>query len=161
MLKRLITILLISISVSISSVMADENYETDELYRALVKSVDINDFTLMAAQYHKDAVVVSPKKSELLSESIKRWKMDGEKLYANGGKAVLRMRFKERVINKKSAYETGIYHYQTIDKNNKVVDYYSHFADLNVKIDNQWQVIMERNVKRATSEEFNNLPQWQ
>jgi hypothetical protein len=135
--------------------------ETDDMYKTIVKAVDINDFTLMASQYHIDAVIVSPTKTELAKNSIKRWKIDGEKLYANGGKAVVEMRFKERVINKESAYETGIYYYKTIDSDNNVIEYYSHFADLSVKKNNKWVVIMEKNVKQATAVEFNQLHKWQ
>lgn len=156
MFKYLFSILLIVIMV-ISSVKAAE---TDDMYRAIVKSVDINDFSLMAAQYHKDAVVVSTGKTELASSAIKRWKTAGNKLYAYGGKAKVVMRFKERIINKNSAYETGIYHYQTVDSNNKTVSHYAHFADLSVKKNNKWLVVMEQNLKKATKEEFKQLPSW-
>jgi hypothetical protein len=158
MFKYSISILLVLnaiFSVSVNAV------ETDKMYRSIVKSVDINDFSLMAKQYHQDAVIVSIGKTELAKNAIKRWKVDGDKLYGNGGKATVKMRFKERIINKDSAYETGIYHYQTIDSDNIVVDYYSHFSDLSVKKDNKWVVVMERNIKKATVDEFNKLPNWQ
>lgn len=157
MLKFLFSILFI-VMIAITSVNAAE---TDNMYRAIVESVEINDFSLMAAQYHQDAVVVSKGKTELAASAIKRWKIAGDKLYAKGGKATVEMRFKERTINKYSAYETGIYHYKTIDSNNKTVSFYGHFADLSVKKNNKWLVFMERNVNKATATEFNELPSWE
>ena len=143
-------------------VAAEQTYETDTMYRNLVSSVKNNDFDLMAEQYHRDSVVVSSKKTALLNDSIKRWRVDGEKLYADGGTASLEMRFKQRTINDMSAYETGIFHYQTKDKHNKVlVSFYMHFADLNVKINDRWRIMMERNVKAATQQEFESLTTWQ
>ena len=161
MLKK--TLLLIASLVLLvgTKVWAFDAYQTDDLYRGLIKSVEINDFDLMAAQYHRDAVLVSKKKTELISDAIKRWRVDGAKLYQDGGKAKLRMRFKDRKVNDSTAYETGVYHYRTVDKDNKVLfEYYMNFADLNVKVNGKWQMIMERNVKRSTPEEFNALPEW-
>ncbi|MDG1752517.1 MAG: hypothetical protein P8I03_12785 [Thalassotalea sp.] len=158
MFKYSLTAFVIFIAVFPASVKA---VETDNMYRSIVKSVDINDFSLMAAQYHQDAVVVSKGKTELAQSAIKRWKVDGDKLYANGGKASVEMRFIERTINNNSAYETGIYLYKTIDSENKMVEYYSHFADLSVKKNNKWLVVMERNIKKATAEEFDKLLKWQ
>jgi len=160
MFKKSILLFFALIAISMTSSLAAKTFESDVMYRALIKSVDINDFILMAAQYHRDAVVVSKKKTELLRHALKRWEVDGDKLYSNGGKALLEMRFKNRLLNENTSFETGIYHYKTIDKNNKIFEVYMHFEDLNIKTNGSWKVVMERNVKRATSDEFNALPNW-
>ncbi|GLX78603.1 hypothetical protein tinsulaeT_19430 [Thalassotalea insulae] len=161
MLRQFMLTVFAIMSLSATSAYGVESYQTDTMYRALIKSVDVNDFDLMAAQYHRDAVLVSKKKTELISQSFKRWRADGKKIAQSGGKAELRMRFNNRVINDDSAYETGIYHYRKLDKNGKVTfEYYMSFADLNVKVNGNWQIIMERNVEKSTEAEFNTLPEW-
>ena len=66
MFKKSILLFFALIAISMTSSLAAKTFESDVMYRALIKSVDSNDFTLMAAQYHRDAVVVSKKKTELL-----------------------------------------------------------------------------------------------
>ena len=140
---------------------AEQTQTTDDMYRALIKSVKDNDFSLMASLYHPDAVIVSKDKNELASKALIRWETEGQKLHAEGGYASLQMRFKNRVTTQGSSFESGIYHYRTVDQNRKVTDYYAHFEDLNVLKDGKWLIMMERNVKQATSAEFERLPAWE
>lgn len=160
--KAFLTALLLCLSVTntIAGSIDNQSHDTDKLYKSLIKSVESSDFDLMASTYHPDAVLVSSKKTSAISNAIKRWTIEGNKLKNEGGKATLAFRFKNRLINDTTSFETGIYRYATIDKSGKEKVYLAHFEDLNVKKSGKWLTIMENQTAKASIDEWNELPQW-
>jgi hypothetical protein len=136
-----------------------EAFSTDSLYEELIRTVVENDFDGMAATYHKDAVLVSPKSTALISNVIPRWRADGEKLKASGGRATLSFRFKRRQVDETTAFEQGIFRYGTMDAEGKESIAFVHFEDLNLLIIGKWHTIMERQMGAATADEWNALSQ--
>ena len=136
-----------------------EAFGTDSLYEELIRAVVENDFDGMAAAYHKDAVLVSPKGTALISNEIPRWRADGEKLKASGGRATLSFRFKKRQVDEATAFEQGIFRYGTIDAEGKESIAFAHFEDLNLLVNGKWHTIMERQIDVATEDEWNALSQ--
>jgi len=157
--KKILTLILLYFTVAISHAepISTGKYATDKLYRDLIKSVELADFDLMASTYHPDAVLVSPKKTSAIATALKRWRKDGVKLKIEGGRATLAFKFKKRIINDETAFETGIYRYSTIDNLGNEKVYFAHFEDLNIKKNNQWFTLMENQTAKATKEEWENL----
>ena len=139
---------------------AQNSQSTDVLYRTLIASVENADFALMASAYHPDAVLVSPLKTTPIQLALIRWEKEGLAHKEKGGTATLNFRFAKRTINTVASFEVGVYRYSTIDKSGKETVYFAHFEDLHVKKDNKWLTIMENQTKKATIEEWNNLPNW-
>jgi hypothetical protein len=154
--------LFISVSSPIMATADDHgNHDTDSLYRELIRTVTENDFDSMAATYHQDAVLVTPNSTSLISSVIPRWRTDGDKLKAAGGKVTLAFKFAKRIVNEETAFEQGIFRYATIDAYGKETVMFYHFEDLNRKMAGKWRTMMENKQKPATEEEWNSMPQWQ
>jgi hypothetical protein len=160
--QKFISMFLIFISFSIIANADDHgNHDTDNLYRELIRTVVESDFDGMAATYHQDAVLVTSKSTSLISSVMPRWRADGDKLKAAGGRAALAFKFAKRIVNEETAFEQGIFRYATIDAQGKETPVFYHFEDLNRKMAGTWRTMMENQLGPATEEEWINLPDWQ
>lgn len=135
--------------------------ETNSLYKRLVRSVDKADFGMMASAYHPDAVLVKKDKTTPIKQAMKRWTKEGTDWLKQGGKASLEFRFSERVINKSSSFEKGIYKYKTISNKGKEKVYLVHIENLSIKRNGQWVTLMEKQLNAATQQEWDNLEELQ
>jgi len=160
--KKIVTILLFTLSLSsFVSAHQQKEYETDSLYRTIIETVQEVDFERMGSTYHPDAVIVTAKKSSPIKSVLTRWKKEGEQLQKDGGHARVKFRFINRIVNKTTAFESGIYRYSTVDNLGKETVVFAHFEDLNIKKSGKWLTVMEHQTKVATEKEWNNLSDWQ
>jgi len=158
---KLLNTFLLTITFSLSAIASQqEQYETDSLYRTIIETVQDVDFERMGSTYHPDAVIVTSKKSTPIKSVLKRWKKEGEQLQKDGGIARVKFRFLKRIVNETTAFESGIYRYNTVDKLGNEQVFYAHFEDLNVKKNGRWLTIMEHQTKSATEKEWKALTDW-
>ena len=78
----------------------------------------------------------------------------------NGGRAnTVDFRFSKRIGNDITAFETGIFHYTSVETStgNSLGHSYTHFESLLVKVNDQWVALMEYQKTEATEEEWNSL----
>ena len=158
--KHLLTFILLSLFFFSSYLYAEQEKETDQLYRALITSVSNADFKLMASTYHPDAVLVSSSKTSPIKSALIRWKKDGLAHKNSGGKATLEFRFSKRLINENTAHESGIYRYRTISNKGEEKAFLVHFEDVHIKKAGQWFTLIEHQKKSASKSEWDALASW-
>jgi len=141
------------VSTPISAVAKD----TNSLYERLITSVDKADFKMMASAYHPDAVLVKKDKTTPIKQALIRWTKEGTSWAKEGGTASLEFRFSNRVVNKTSSFEKGIYKYKTISKSGDEKVYLVHIENLSVKRNGEWVTLMEKQLSAATEQEWNSL----
>lgn len=133
--------------------------ELDAYWGEVSRAVREGDFEGYKATVHKEGILVSgiSKKSEPLSEALKRWKQDFENTKAGTKRAIVNFRFTRRLGDATTAHETGIFHYETVDLAGKAVPAYIHFEALLTKKDSQWLILMEYQKSKATLKEWDAL----
>jgi ketosteroid isomerase-like protein len=138
----------------------DRIEELDRYWAALAKTAKEGDFEGMKSLYHQDAVVVKKDTTFAVSEAFRiRWKKEIMEV-KNGKRAnALEFRFSKRIGDETTAFETGIYHYTSIETStgNTLGDGYTHFETLLVKVSDQWVALMEYQKAKATEEEWESL----
>ena len=144
-------------STSDDSLQDNRITQLDLYWAALAKSAKEGDFEGMKALYHKDAVLVKPDTTIAISEAFKyRWKK--EILEVNEGKRAntLAFRFSKRIGNDITAFEKGVYHYNSIEMSTgkTLGDSYTHFEILLVKQNGKWVASMEYQKGEATKEDW-------
>ncbi|GHF25869.1 hypothetical protein GCM10017044_20880 [Kordiimonas sediminis] len=159
--KGMGTAALLGVLISSGFAAAEETKPTDATFKDIVQSVSAADFDLMASTYHPDAVIVSGGKStKSIDEAMKGWRTSGTKAKADGIDANLQFRFKSRIINATTSYQTGIFRYEQIGKDGQSAVYMTHFATLMVKKGDRWLTLMENQGEPASEAEWNALPMW-
>lgn len=161
MIMKLFFLTLLS-SVMPAAAFAEDHSQasSDSLYREIIRTVVNADFEAMAATYHDDAVLVTTDNSKPISSVMPLWKAAGEKHKKAGGAAFLNFRFSSRLTSDGTTFETGIFRYGTRDRHGVEKLSYTHFQDLTVRKDNQWITLMERQMGKASLEEWDALPDW-
>jgi uncharacterized protein (TIGR02246 family) len=160
MMKRSLVILVASLlAVSAQANDNDPKAEVDAYWHALAKTVRDGDATGYRALYHADAVVVMVEtgKSHTIDAMMKSWAPGFEATAAGKMKADVEERFGKRIIGETTAWESGIFHYWTIDETGKRADHYAWFESLLVKKDGKWLQTMELQRKTATLDEWEDL----
>ena len=170
-----LTVLLLTLFISFHSTHSTQRYITasedtlqtdnriEELNRywaALGRTAKEGDFDGMKALYHEDAVMVKTDTTIAISDAFKfRWKKEIMQV-KNGERAnTVDFRYSKRIGNDITAFETGIFHYTSIETStgNSLGDSYTHFESLLVKVNDQWVALMEYQKTEATEEEWNSL----
>lgn len=133
--------------------------ELDAYWAAVSRAVREGDFEGYKATIHKEGILVSgvSKKTEPLSEALKRWKQDFENTKSGTKRAIVNFRFTRRLGDATTAHETGIFHYETVDAAGKAVPVYIHFEALLTKKDSKWLILMEYQKSKATLKEWDAL----
>ena len=152
---------ILTIFLSIQSIWAMDNL-TDELdvaWGKLKNTVSKGDFRSFKSVYHWDAVLVNgtSKKSYPIKNAFEDWKQGFDDTKSGIISAYLDVKFSQRLYDKSSAHETGIFHYYTINKEGKQIDSYVHFESLWVKKNNKWLMIMEYQKSRTDKDEWDEL----
>ena len=134
----------------------DTKAEVDAYWHALATTVRDGDAAAYRALYHQDAVVVmlDSGKSFTIDDMMDVWKPGFEATAAGKMRADVEDRFSKRIIGEDTAWESGIFHYWTIDDTGKRTDHYAWFESLLVKKDGKWLQTMELQKKTATLEEW-------
>ena len=141
---------------SITEQEAQRLKELDQYWAQVSKTVEEGDYEGYAALYHEDAVVVfatrDPKMSVAIADALKAWKPGFDDTKAGKTKANVEFRFSQRIGNKNTAHETGVFAYSDGGPNNYVA-----FEMLLVKKDGKWLGMMEYQKNGATQAEWDKL----
>ncbi len=162
--KRLATSLLtIMASVfCIHSALAAEGQartqQLDAFWAEVSRSVNEGDFEAYKATCHKEGILVSGSKktSQPLSEALARWKKEFVATKSGEMKASVVFRFSQRIGDKTTAHETGIFCYSTVNSQGESTAEYIHFEGLLIK-DGTWKTLMEYQKSKATLQEWKAL----
>jgi len=145
----------------INSALADDNTiaELDATWIEMSRIVAEGDFQGLQAAYHPDAIFVSgsAKVSYSMDKAFLRWQQDFADTKAGKIIAQVDFRFSERLHNKNTAHETGMYHYFSIDEMGKRYDYYVLLEALFVKKSGKWLMMMEFQKSSSTKAQWDIL----
>jgi len=133
--------------------------QTAELWAEVEKTVQEGDFRGYANLYHDDAVLVNSISGQIMpiSGALDGWKQGFEDTKAGLMEASVEFRFSERISDKTTAHETGIFKYSSKSSGEAFSTTYVHFEALSIKTENGWKMLMERQLSIATEEEWKNL----
>jgi uncharacterized protein (TIGR02246 family) len=161
MYKNLLALITLS-SLIPQTVMAEDSEilaELDAVWAEVSRTVIEGDFNGMAAVYHEDAVLVDSTSatSYPISQALERWKPGIEQTRNGETQAQVSFRFSQRLHDKETAHETGIFYYTSKPKGGEPSGGAVHFEALLVKKNGAWKMIMEHQKSSATEEEWNKL----
>lgn len=133
--------------------------ELDAFWKETSRTVKQGDFTGYAATFHEAATLVSgsSKTSQPIARALARWKQGFVDTKAGRIKASVAFRFSQRIGDKTTAHETGIFLYSATDADGKPTKAYIHFEALLVKQEGHWKMMMEYQKSKATTEEWEKL----
>jgi hypothetical protein len=137
--------------------------EIDKSYWSEIsRTVKEGDFEGYKATCHENAVLVSTsgksKNSVPMTTALARWKQGF--LNTKQGKQLdnVHFRFSQRIGDKTTAHETGIFYFTSHDSSGKLIaESFTHLEALLVRQDEQWLCLMEYQKAKATREEWDAL----
>ena len=154
-------LLIIALFLSVQSVCAinNVNNELDAAWDIIKTTVSKGDFRSFKSVYHRDAILVNEisKKSYPIKDAFAGWKQGFEDTRSGKISAHLDVKFSQRLADKTTAHETGIFHYYTIDNKEKQNGTYVHFESLWVKKDNKWFMMMEYQKSKTDKAEWDEI----
>ena len=144
---------------ALSNITAQETIvalELDTAWQKLIKTISKGDFRSFKSIYHRDAILVNgiSKKSYPIKDAFAGWKQGFEDTKSGIISAHVDVKFSQRLTDKTSAHETGIFHYYTIDKEGKQNNSYVHFESLWIKKNIKWFMMMEYQKSRTDKVEW-------
>jgi len=149
--------------IGINTVWADDKTiaELDATWADMSRIVAQGDFNGLQAAYHPDAIFVSgsSKTSYSMEKAFLRWQQGFADTKAGKIIAQVDFRLSERIHNQNSAYETGMYHYSSVDETGKRDDYYVQLEALFVKKSDKWLMMMEFQKSSSTKAQWDLLQQ--
>lgn len=131
-----------------------------EIWTVLVQTVAADDIVRMGQVYFSDAVLVSPRQTAAIKDTLDRWGKDMVAAKAKGNSAEVEFRFSNRQDGVTTAFESGIFKYTVIEKSGTRTSKYYPFEQLLSKINGKWRVLMERQFPEVTQAEWDKLPKW-
>jgi ketosteroid isomerase-like protein len=154
----LCSVLTISVAAS-QTTPASPSREIDrEIWSAFTATVAGDDITGMGRLYFPDAVLVTPKGTTPIKETLERWGKDMVAAKARGDRATVEFRFSLRQDNTTTAFEAGIFKYTVIAKSGASTPQFVPFEALLAKTDGKWRVLMERQLAAVTQADWDKLP---
>jgi len=132
--------------------------ELDAYWAEVSRTVAEGDFEGYSASYHPDAVLVfaSNSQSVPLQEALDGWKSGFDQTAAGDMTASVSFRFSQRLVSETTAWEKGIFNYQSVSDQG-AGGAMVHFTALSIKKDGQWLMLMENQMGQATQEEWDAL----
>ena len=136
--------------------------ELDAYWTQLSKTVKEGDYKGYGDMYHPDAVVIfasgKNKSSMPIANALAGWKKGFDETKAGNRNDTAEFRFSQRIGNKTTAHETGIFRFTTRDASHKVTGtFIVHFEMLLVKKEGKWLGVMEYQKTNGTKEEWDAL----
>jgi ketosteroid isomerase-like protein len=129
-----------------------------DVWSVFVATVAADDIAGMGRAYFPDAVLVTPKETRPIKETLERWGRDMTAAKARGDKATVAFRFSRRQDDGTTAFEAGIFKYTVIAKSGASTPKYYPFEELLVKTNGKWRVLMERQFAEVTQDAWDKLP---
>ena len=153
---RKLFILTLFLSIQSIWAAADVTDQLDAAWGKLKTTVSNGDFRSFKSVYHRDAILVNgiSKKSYPIKDAFAGWEQGFEDTKSGIISAHVDVKFSQRLTDKTSAHETGIFHYYTIDKEGKQNDSYIHFESLWIKKNIKWFMMMEYQKSRTDKVEW-------
>jgi len=130
----------------------------NDVWRVFVRTVATDDIAGMGAVYLPNAVLVNPRATASIKDTLERWGKDMVDAKAKGSKATVEFRFSRRQDDATTAFEAGIFKYTVIDKSGAGSPKFYPFEELLVKTNGKWRVAMERQFAEVTPAEWDKLP---
>ena len=158
MIKKLLLVLSF-IAVTTFANAADKTLEElDNYWRAMEQTVVDGEFEKYAAAYHPDAILVSgfSNNSYLIGKAFQRWEQWFDDTKAGKVKAGVQFIWTDRKVSENTAYETGLFNYFSTDKNGEPQHFIAHIEALLVKKQGKWLMMMEKQTKKASQQEWDN-----
>lgn len=136
--------------------------ELDHFWTELSRTVKEGDFEGYKAAYHEDAVVVfatgEKKTSVPIAKALANWKKGFVDTKNGKRQDKVEFRFSQRIGDKTTAHETGIFVFTSADnQGNVTATYIINFEMLLIKRDNTWYAIMEHQKSATTQKEWEAL----
>lgn len=129
-----------------------------DIWSVIVATVADDDIVGMGRVYFPDAVLVSPKGTTPIQETLERWGRDMVAAKARGDKATVAFRFSRRQDDRTTAFQAGIFKYTVIARSGAVTPRFYPFEQLLVKTRGKWRILMERQFAEVTQAEWDKLP---
>ena len=130
-----------------------------DIWSVFVATVAADDIAGMGRAYFPEAVLVSPKSTRPIKETLEGWGRDMVAAKARGDKATVAFRFSRRQDDSTTAFEAGIFKYTVIAKSGASTPKFYPFEELLVKTNGKWRVLMERQFAEVTQDVWDKLPQ--
>jgi hypothetical protein len=129
--------------------------ELDAFWAEVSRTVAEGDFKGYSATCHKEGVLVSgsSQTSQPLAEALARWKKDFVQTKSGKIKAKVEFRFSQRIGDKTTAHETGMFLYTSVDSEGKRKEDYIHLEALLVK-KGTWKTLLEYQKSVGTAQEW-------
>ena len=128
-----------------------------DIWSVFVATVAADDIVGMGRAYFPDAVLVSPKGTRPIKETLEGWGRDMVAARARGDKATVEFRFSRRQDDSTTAFEAGIFKYTVIAKSGASTSKFYPFEELLVKTNGKWRVLMERQFDLVTQDAWEQL----
>jgi ketosteroid isomerase-like protein len=133
--------------------------ELDEYWRRVSQAVRDGDFEAYQATCHPLGILVSGNKnmSQPLSTALARWKQEFIDTKTGAMKAGVEFRFARRIGDATTAFETGIFRYESQRQGSESKVEYVRLEALLLKENGRWQIMMEHQRESATEQEWQAL----
>jgi ketosteroid isomerase-like protein len=142
-----------------TATVATSTQEIDkDVWSVIIQTVAADDIVRMGDVYFPDAIVVGPRGTKPIKETLERWGRDMVAAKAKGNRATVEFRFAQRQDDQTTAYESGIFKYTVIDKAGKSSSTFTPFQQLLAKTNGRWRVLMERQLSEVTQVAWDGLP---
>jgi ketosteroid isomerase-like protein len=129
-----------------------------DIWSVFVATVAADDIVGMGRAYFPDAVLVSPKGTRPIKDTLEGWGRDMVAAKARGDRATVAFRFSRRQDDSTTAFEAGIFKYTVIASSGTSTPKFYPFEELLVKTNGRWRVLMERQFALVTQNEWDKLP---
>ena len=129
-----------------------------DVWSVFVATVAADDIVGMGRAYFPDAVLVSPKGTRPIKDTLEGWGRDMVAAKARGDRATVAFRFSRRQDDSTTAFEAGIFKYTLIARSGASTPKFYPFEELLVKTNGKWRVLMERQFAEVTQDAWDKLP---
>jgi ketosteroid isomerase-like protein len=146
-------------AVAVDAVTTQRLRELDEYWSRVSKAVREGDFEAYQATCHPLGTLVSGNKnmSQPLSTALARWKQEFIDTKSGAMKAQVEFRLSRRIGDATTAFETGIFRYESQRKGAEPKVEYVRLEALLLKENGRWQIMMEHQRESATEQEWQAL----
>ena len=139
---------------------APSSHDIDvDVWSVFVATVAADDIVGMGKVYFPNAVLVRPRSTEPIKQTLNGWGRDMVAAKAKGSRATVEFRFSRRQDDATTAFEAGIFKYTVIDQSGAGSPKYYPFEELLAKTDGKWRVLMERQFAEVTQDAWDGLPE--
>jgi hypothetical protein len=138
--------------------LPDRIKELNSYWAEVSRCVREGDFAGYKATCHPEGVIVSgtSQKAYPLSEALARWEQDFINTKSGKVKGNVEFRFSQRLGDRTTAHETGMFCYTTLKADGTSSNDYIHLEALLLKR-GTWKIMMEYQKSKGTEEAWNTL----